>query len=154
MGLGPRIEERIGVLKITQAELARRAGVPQTTINSLIRGGHRSSPHLVRIAQALDTSAAYLMGDTDDPKANGPEVPALSAAARELVTCFEALSARDRTALLIVAKAMSRPQGEATLHEEGAVYRVEDRHQPARLQEPRREYDARLSEEIAPRGKK
>jgi transcriptional regulator with XRE-family HTH domain len=64
--IGPRIEIRLRELGMSQAELARRAGVPQTTINGLIRGNSRTTPHLIRIAQALATTPAYLTGETDN----------------------------------------------------------------------------------------
>lgn len=150
MGLGQRIEERLAALKISQAELARRAGVPQTTMNSLIRGNHRSSPHLVRIAQALETTPAYLVGQTDDPSAVGPSGPSLSASAIELLGYFESLPPVERAALLTVARAMCRPGGTATFHEAGAVYRAEERRPRSKLREERGEYEASLRGEPQP----
>jgi phage repressor protein C with HTH and peptisase S24 domain len=67
MTLGARIEERLSELGLSQSELARRAELPQSTINSLIRKGRRSSPHLMRIARELLTTPEYLTGDSDDP---------------------------------------------------------------------------------------
>ena len=77
MELGRRIELRLQVLGISQAELARRADIPQTTVNSLIRSGRRSTPHLVKIARELQTTPAYLAGETDDPALDAP-APTLS----------------------------------------------------------------------------
>lgn len=73
MELGPRIADRLRVLGISQAELARRAGVAQSTINSLVKKPRRSSPHLLRIARELETTPAYLTGETDDPQSNLPD---------------------------------------------------------------------------------
>lgn len=67
MTLGQRIEERRLAIGISQAELARRVGIRQSTINSLIKGDSRSSRSIVQIARELETTAAYLIGDTDDP---------------------------------------------------------------------------------------
>ena len=83
MDLGERIEERLSELGMKQAELARRADLPQSTINSMIRKNRRSSPHLLRIARELSTTPEYLLGETSDPtprlaspqlayRANGP----------------------------------------------------------------------------------
>lgn len=75
MTLGQRIEERRVAAGISQAELARRVGVRQSTMNSLINGDSRSSRSIVQIARELATSPAYLMGDTDDPDENAPPSP-------------------------------------------------------------------------------
>ena len=75
MVLGRRIRHRAKQLGLTQAELARRAKVPQSTMNTLVNGNARWSPHLVRIANVLQTTVAYLTGETDDPDANAPSLP-------------------------------------------------------------------------------
>ncbi len=72
MTLGARIEQRRKQLGISQAELARRVGVRQSTMNSLINGSSRSSRSIVRIAHHLHTTPAYLTGETDDP---GQDLP-------------------------------------------------------------------------------
>lgn len=66
MRVGERIEERMIKLGISQSELARRVGVSQPTINALIKGDSAGSKHLHRIAAELETSPAYLAGETDD----------------------------------------------------------------------------------------
>lgn len=60
---------------ISQAELARRVGVRQSTINSLINGDSRSSRSIVKIAQVLNTTPAYLSGNVADPDVNAPLPP-------------------------------------------------------------------------------
>jgi transcriptional regulator with XRE-family HTH domain len=89
MTLGQRIEERRVAAGISQAELARRVGVRQSTMNSLINGDSRSSRSIVQIARELGTSPAYLMGDIDDPNENAPPPP--PAALVQLVTMQVAL---------------------------------------------------------------
>nr|WP_315384180.1 S24 family peptidase [uncultured Sphingomonas sp.] len=69
MSIGERIEERRKAIGISQAELARRVNLGQSTINGLIRGGSRSSAHLHKIASVLRTSVQYLAGETDDAEA-------------------------------------------------------------------------------------
>lgn len=75
MTLGQRIEARASALGISQSELARRIGVGPTTINGLIRGNARWTPYLFKIAKHLQTSAEYLVGETDDPDQGAPPPP-------------------------------------------------------------------------------
>jgi phage repressor protein C with HTH and peptisase S24 domain len=67
MIVGSRIQERIDAAGLNQSELARRLGLRQSTISSLVRGESRGSTYLHKIARELDTSIAYLEGETDDP---------------------------------------------------------------------------------------
>lgn len=77
MTLGERIRERAAKLGISQAEVGRRADVRQSTINTLVNSNARTTPHLIRLARVLQTSPAYLMGETDDPDEGAPPpVPA------------------------------------------------------------------------------
>jgi phage repressor protein C with HTH and peptisase S24 domain len=66
MSIGDRINERLAVMKLTQAELARRVKISQPTINALIKGDSSGSKFLHRIAAELETSPAYLAGETDE----------------------------------------------------------------------------------------
>lgn len=69
MGVGERIKHlRKG--KYTQSELAELIGVHETTIRRWEQGRDRGPDldALKRIAHALETSVAYLTGETDDPK--------------------------------------------------------------------------------------
>lgn len=75
MTLGQRIGARATALGVSQSELARRVGVNSTTINGLIRGPARWTPYLFKIARALETTAEFLVGETDDPDANAPPAP-------------------------------------------------------------------------------
>lgn len=79
MSLGERIRERARLLGISQAEVGRRADVAQSTINTLVNSNARTTPHLIRLARVLETSPAYLMGETDDPDENAPPPPPPSA---------------------------------------------------------------------------
>jgi transcriptional regulator with XRE-family HTH domain len=65
--LGERIEERRKRIGISQAELARRVGIRQSTMNSLIKGNSRSSRSIDEIALHLQATPRYLLGRTDDP---------------------------------------------------------------------------------------
>lgn len=81
MGVGERIKHlRKG--KYTQSELAELIGVHETTIRRWEQERDRGPDldTLKRIAHALETSVAYLTGETDDPKryasilGNSPEL--------------------------------------------------------------------------------
>jgi phage repressor protein C with HTH and peptisase S24 domain len=79
-----RIEERLVAVGISQAELARRVSVRQSSINALVRGETRSSRHLHAIARELKTSTAYLLGETDDPAEGASPLPTRAAVAEQL----------------------------------------------------------------------
>lgn len=66
MALGDRIRARLKLLDMSGAELARRAGVAQPTISSMITGKTRNTLHLHSIARVLRTTPEYLLGETDD----------------------------------------------------------------------------------------
>ncbi|MCP3729281.1 helix-turn-helix domain-containing protein [Sphingomonas sp. MG17] len=128
MTLGERIEGRLSDLGMTQAELARRAKVPQTTINSLIRApSRRSSPHLLKIARALHTTPAFLTGEVDDPTADAPESPALTDDQSELLGFFDRLSRADQQALLQIARSMGggEPDPPRRLHADATASKGE-----------------------------
>lgn len=136
-----RIESRLKELGISQAELARRVSVDQSTINGLIRGHSRSSKHLHRIARELLTTAAYLSGETDDPDAEVP-VQQLDHAERELLDLFRQLANDERTAISLIVRRLvdgAAPQAvldyprqptmrdrrrDSTVHDEPHTYRA------------------------------
>ena len=84
MTVGERIEQRLTRLGLSQAELARRVGVSQPTINALVRGDNSGSKHLHRIASELETSPAWLAGETDDDAPHAPAPSAIAALADKL----------------------------------------------------------------------
>jgi len=51
---------------MTQSELARRVGVSATAIWKMMNEPAQGSKHTHKIARELETSAEYLMGETDD----------------------------------------------------------------------------------------
>ncbi|WP_301090101.1 helix-turn-helix domain-containing protein [Sphingomonas sp.] len=79
MTVGDRIRDLLAQQKRSQAWLARRVGVDQSTINGLVNGGQRSSTHLHKIARELHTTPAYLTGETDDPDEGAPLPPPVPA---------------------------------------------------------------------------
>ena len=72
MALGNRISERLTAVGMSQAELARRVGVTQPSINHLIKRGVGGSSHLHKIARELRTTPEYLIGEIDDPASDAP----------------------------------------------------------------------------------
>lgn len=52
---------------LSQAELARRVGATQPSMNRLEQGGTDNPRYLVRLARELQTTPEYLLGETDDP---------------------------------------------------------------------------------------
>lgn len=84
MTIGDRIQERLDALGLSQAELARRVKVSQPTINALIKGGATGSKHLHTIAAELETSPAWLAGETDDRSPVAPRKSAIDALSDEL----------------------------------------------------------------------
>lgn len=107
MALGTRISERLTALRLSQSELARRCGIPQTTVNSIIREDRRSSPHLIKLAEALRTTPAYLSGETDDPDSQVADA-AISFEERELVSLARNLPREDFDALAQLVRSLAR----------------------------------------------
>ena len=63
-----RIYERRKSLGLSQAAVARLAGIPQTSVSHYEMGNREMGAEaLGRFAQALACSADYLLGLTDDP---------------------------------------------------------------------------------------
>ena len=120
MTLGARIQQRINELGISQAELARRVGIRQSTLNSLINGTSRTSRSLLKIAHELQTSPEYLTGDVDDPEDEVSNHAAYSHEEFSLLSSFRKLDALDRQALLRVIDAMAR--NPATMHDNRRAY--------------------------------
>lgn len=62
-----RVAERMKELGFSQSSLAREVGVSQATIGKIVSGNSAGSSHLHKIARILQTTAAYLTGEVDDP---------------------------------------------------------------------------------------
>lgn len=103
MALGTRISDRLKALKMNQSQLARKCGIPQTTVNSIIKEDRRSSPHLMKLAAALRTTPAYLLGETDDPESELAEAP-LSFEERELIDVTRQLGRDDFNVVAYIAR--------------------------------------------------
>jgi transcriptional regulator with XRE-family HTH domain len=123
MRLGQRIEQRRKQIGITQAELARRVGMPQSSMNSLINGDSRATKYLHKLVRELRTTPEYLSGEIDDPADGAPVEPALSSEQRELLQLHEAMDDASRRALMQVARSMGgEPPPKPTRHSPKLAY--------------------------------
>ena len=106
MTLGQRIKELRSKMRLTQAQLGKRAGVAQATISDYendVTRNHRAD-ELMRIAAALGTTPIYLMegtGPADIEDADSDEAALLAA--------FNELERHSRAALIAAARAMKKP---------------------------------------------
>jgi transcriptional regulator with XRE-family HTH domain len=104
--IGGRVRDLREKRRMTQAELASRIGVTFQQVQKYEKGTNRmAATRLLRIAQALDVSAASLIGAaaSDDGLAAMLETPS----GRELADCWAALPIDTRDALLRIARAAS-----------------------------------------------
>lgn len=64
--LGARVTARLAELGLSQSELARRIGMRPQGIQSIASGDVERPKKLREIAKELETTEAYLLGETDD----------------------------------------------------------------------------------------
>lgn len=107
MTLADRIIKRREALGISQAELGSMLGYKdRSTINKIEKGRPISQKIIVRIADALKTTPAYLMGWVDE---NGVEIDTLPFNATndaELLGLFHQLSPDQQDSVLNLIKSM------------------------------------------------
>ena len=105
-------------LGLSQAELARRVGLSQPAIFALIHKNKTGSKSLHQIARELNTTPAWLMGETDDPDAVEPDEFQLSFEERTWVAGLRGLDPRDREAVLRIVRSLpsAPPPTLPTLH--------------------------------------
>lgn len=89
-----RLKARLRARGISQAELARRVGLRQSTINLLFNGKSQNTTRLRDIARELRTTAEYLEGRTDDPDSQLAD-PGISNEERELIELTRTLARGD-----------------------------------------------------------
>ncbi|WP_294309432.1 helix-turn-helix domain-containing protein [uncultured Sphingomonas sp.] len=70
-----RVRARMDAVGLTQSGLARRVGVTQGAIAKIAKNNPNGSSYLHKIAQVLQTTPAYLTGETDDPDQDAPPPP-------------------------------------------------------------------------------
>lgn len=128
MALGERVRDLMAEQGLSQAELARRVGVKQPSIYAIINRNKTGTRTLHKLARELQTTPAYLTGETDDPNADAPDAPVLDAESREIIEHLGHLAPADRKALLQIARTMAGgPAPSTTVHEPEKGYRGEDK---------------------------
>jgi phage repressor protein C with HTH and peptisase S24 domain len=91
MIVGDRIRARLEALGKPQAWLARQIGVTPQAVSKLVTGGTTDTARVYDLATTLQTSVAYLKGETDDPApdATAPASPQVMAEQLDLVAINE-----------------------------------------------------------------
>lgn len=103
--IGGRVRARREALKITQAQLAKGAGVTFQQIQKYERGNNRiSSARLLRIAAFLKTTGADLLGELEH--AAGPAAIIAQPGAAKLLASYSVLPRHQQAALLTLAQGM------------------------------------------------
>ena len=75
MSFGGHLRKLRGDARLSRAELARRAGVPVSTLRHWENDrGFPGVPALLRLAEALAVSAERLAEGVDDPVADNPDL--------------------------------------------------------------------------------
>ena len=121
MIIGERIAALMDAHGISQAELARRVGVTQPTIFSLVRKNKTGSVHLHKVARALGTTPGYLTGETSDPSIDAAAL-AISPRDLELLDLLHSLSPRDLNAVRVLAETLAdRRQKDAATGDDYAI---------------------------------
>lgn len=88
-----RLRERIGAAEVSYSHVARELGVKQPTISRLVKGEQSSTARIDLLASILNTTPAYLTGETDDPSPDA--VPEPSARSYQAITMQVLLPAED-----------------------------------------------------------
>lgn len=110
-------------LTISQSELARRVGVSQTTIYKLVSGEGYGSKYLHKIARELQTTAAYLSGETDDPNSDFPDEH-LDFDEQRWVWFWRRLDEKRQKSFVNILEALTG-EPESTLHDGRQAYTAE-----------------------------
>ena len=121
---GERVVERMAIRGLSQAELARRAGVSQPTIFKLIHENKSGSRVLHRVARELRTTPAYLTRETDDPTADLPD-DLYSPEEREWVDLLRGIHPTERKALLVLTRSLATSARSPGVHSPQLEYRTE-----------------------------
>ena len=113
MNLGQRVFAKRKELKLSQEELAAKAGLKSKSSISKIEAGRPTSQNTIySLAQALDVSIAYLMGLEEKPeeKAAFEASVLLDEDVMEMVHWYMALDPEKREAVKQMAKLLHNSQ--------------------------------------------
>lgn len=102
-----RLLERARERGVSQSHLSELVGRKSYYVRDLARDGTQPSAETVAVwAEALSTTPAYLLGDSDEKeKPTGAVADGLSAKERELIDLFRGLSPAEQDAQLALWKA-------------------------------------------------
>lgn len=96
-----KLKSRMSELGFTQAALGAKVGVSQAAIAKLTRGEALNSRHLNRIARELETTAEYLMGESDDVNNEGLASPTIPYREAQMIMPSPAEAAEQLGSVLI-----------------------------------------------------
>lgn len=107
-----RLLERAKARGVSQAHLAELVGRKSYYVRDLVRDGTQPPAETVAVwAEALSTTPAYLLGETDEKeKPTGTVADGLSAKERELLELFRGLSPAEQDAWVLVLRGKKKPQ--------------------------------------------
>ena len=102
-----RLLERARGRGVSQSHLSELVGRKSYYVRDLARDGTQPSAETIAVwAEALSTTPAYLLGETDEKeKPTGAVADGLSAKERELIDLFRGLSPAEQDAQLALWKA-------------------------------------------------
>lgn len=132
MIVGERVSERLKVAGLTQGALAKRVGISQPSIHRLIFENKIGTSHIYKIARELETTAEYLMGETDDPHRDMPD-DNLNGEEREWLNLLRGLCPEDKRAVLQLTRSLAQrgdspapePIKPPTVHDDALAFKSE-----------------------------
>ncbi|SES03284.1 helix-turn-helix domain-containing protein [Salipaludibacillus aurantiacus] len=106
MRIGEKIKERRKFKRWKQVELANRVNVSPQVISNWERGyTHPDHTDVSKLSDALECSADYLLGRSDDPRLNETEDKEVEAEAKELMEILKSMPKERRDAYMDMLKA-------------------------------------------------
>lgn len=86
MNIADRIDTAMKMANIkTQADLARKSGVPESTVTRILKGPAQPSvDNLARIATACNVTMDWIVNGTDKPDTDSTEIPLVYVTLEEL----------------------------------------------------------------------
>jgi transcriptional regulator with XRE-family HTH domain len=102
-----RMRQAMAAAELDQRELAERVGVTPGAINQIVTGRTTKSKYLPDIARELRVSLAYLMGATDDPGKQTPDMQELTSQEQRLLDIWRDLPKKDQAALKTLLERMA-----------------------------------------------
>lgn len=99
---GDRVRERRELLRLSQSELAQRVGTGQKRISAWERGESGATDDMIiGLARAMETSADWLLGLTDDPT---PRPNDLSERERRVISAWRQGNREEAARVILISK--------------------------------------------------